>query len=89
MDTTIDPDQLRRRAASLRDLAARLATTPALTLDGVAGHDTWDSPRAELCRRLWRANRAQLLAAIDDLHARARRLDRQADHVELARQVFA
>lgn len=77
-----DADHLRRRAAGLRDLAARLSTTPALRLDDVAGPDTWRTPRADLCRQVHAANRTQLLRAIEDLHHRARRLDRRAHELE-------
>jgi hypothetical protein len=69
----------------LRALAAHLECTPAVTLAEVAGPDTWQSPRVEMCRGILRANLTQLARAVDELRWTAHRLEIQAADLEVAR----
>jgi hypothetical protein len=87
VDPTCDvqPTNLRARADGLRALAAHLERTPAVTLAEVAGPDTWQSPRVEVCREILRANLAQLARAVEDLRWTAHRLDTRAADLEMAR----
>lgn len=78
------PTQLRHRAEMLRRLAIRLDSIRARDLLALAGPDTWDSPRAELCRELLRSNLAQIDEAGRRLRTDARLLDDRAAIAEAA-----
>ena len=76
-----DPEsqELRRRAAHLRQVASAI---DAVRLDEVAawaGADTWRSPGAERCRAMLDQDRHRLVHAADELRERAWHLDREAD----------
>jgi hypothetical protein len=83
-DTT-QPAHLRTRARTLRALATQLECTPAVALAEVAGPDTWQSPRVEVCRWILGANLAQLTRAVDQLRWTAHRLETRATDLELSR----
>ncbi len=76
------PNQLRHRAEMLRRLAIRLDSIQAADLLAIAGVDTWDSPRAELCRELLRNNLAQINDAGRQLRDGARALEERAAAAE-------
>ncbi len=78
------PNQLRHRAEMLRRLAIRLDSIRAGDLLAIAGVDTWDSPRAELCRELLRSNLAQIDEAGRQLRNGARSLEDQAAAADTA-----
>lgn len=78
------PSQLRHRAEMLRRLAIRLDSIAAHDLLALAGSDTWDSPRAELCRELLRSNLAQIDDAGRRLRIDARLLEERAAAAEAA-----
>ncbi len=78
------PNQLRHRAEMLRRLAIRLDSIRARDLLALAGPETWDSPRAELCRELLRANLAQIDDAGRRLRTDARLLEDRAAAAEAA-----
>ncbi len=73
---------LRRRADALREFALRIEHLPVLRLDHLAGADTWQGPRAELCRATLAANQHQLHVAADELRSHALRLAREADRLD-------
>lgn len=75
---TDDPNELRRRAGVLRSLAHRIESTAAMSLDVHAGHDTWRTPRGDLCRWMLGANQSQVHRAADELRWHAHRLDQRA-----------
>lgn len=79
-----NPTQLRGRARALRRLATELERTPAMSLDGDAGPDTWRMPRAELCVALLRSNQQQLHHHAEELRWLAYRLDCRALELETA-----
>jgi len=72
------PGQLRHRAEMLRRMAIRLDSIGAAALLAWAGPETWDSPRAELCRELLRCNLEQITHAQQHLRVSARALDERA-----------
>jgi len=76
--------EYRRRAAALRQLAARLDDTPLLTLHRWAGEDTWSSPRVEACRTQLGIDQARIRAAADELRGHAWRFERQAEVLDAA-----
>lgn len=78
-----DPHLLRGRAHDLRILATELESTPAMSLDVHAGPDTWQIPRAELCRWLLGVNQAQLHREADGLRWSAHRLEQRAIEIEI------
>jgi hypothetical protein len=74
-----DPAALRRRAAALRALAARVEEAAVHRLAARAGPDTWRGPVAdELAARLVELHR-RADAAVDELRWHAVLLERQAD----------
>lgn len=73
---------LRRRARQLVALAATLETGPVWRLPGLAGDDTWQSPRIALCRVILSTNLAQLARAVDGLRWRAGQLERRAEQLD-------
>jgi hypothetical protein len=77
-----DAAHLRQRARQLLALATALEAGPVWRLPGLAGDDTWQSPRIALCRVTLATNLAQLARAIDGLRWRAGQLDRRADQLE-------
>lgn len=79
-----DPHELRRRARALRQLATQLESTPAMSLDSHAGHETWQTPRAELCRWILGSNQSQVHRAADELRWNAHRLEVRATEAEIA-----
>ena len=76
------PSTLRQRAAALRTLATAIERTPAMSLEHLAGDDTWRGPRPLLCHNVLVANLAQVHAAIEDLRVQAWSLERQAHELE-------
>jgi hypothetical protein len=82
MDPHAAARHLRRRAAALRDLARRIDLLRAVTLPDRAGTDTWVGPSQFHCEQALRAHRSALLGHARDLHVRARRLEREAEHLE-------
>ncbi len=83
MPSTDPASQLRERARSLRRLAADIRDCAATQLWRRAGTDTWVGPVAHGCLDELIAMRRRLVAAGDDLDARARRLEVDADAAEL------
>jgi hypothetical protein len=77
-----DAAHLRRRARQLLALASALETGTVWRLPGLAGDDTWQSPRIALCRVTLATNLSQLARAVDGLRWRAGQLDRQAEQLE-------
>ncbi len=78
------PSTLRQRAAALRALATTIEGTPAMSLEHLAGDETWRGPRPQLCQSVLIANLAQLHAAVDDLRSQAWHLEREANELERA-----
>jgi hypothetical protein len=76
--TASDPVALSARANALRRLAARLVECPVGGLAARADHETWLGPTADRCRDDIAAHVQAINVAIEDLYARARRLDNQA-----------
>jgi hypothetical protein len=76
------PAAFRARAQALRSLANELERTPVMSLDQDAGPDTWQSPRADVCRWVLGVNQAQLRRAIEELRWNARSLESQALELE-------
>jgi len=74
---------LRLRAANLRHLAAAIERSVVMTLDEVAGDDTWSSPRARLCETMLARNLQQLHQAADDLRDTAFRMLARAGELDL------
>ena len=74
--------RLRRRAHSLRTLAATIESLPLMRLDALAGPDTWQGPvptrRVEELRRY----QHRLHRDAEDLRRRAWWLDQEADALE-------
>ena len=89
MPTDPHAAEYRRRAAALRQLAARLDETPLLTLHRWAGDDTWSSPRVEACRAQLGIDQARIRAAADDLRGHAWRFERQAEALDAAAALAA
>ena len=81
--------ELHRRARELRRLAEHLAATPLDEVIGLAGTDTWVSPRASELRTELLADRHRLAGAVDDLRLHARYLEREAEAVTAALQLAA
>lgn len=77
-----EAERLRRRAATLRELAARVERAAVMRLHELAGPDTWRTPRGELCRNLLVANQSQARHAIDELRRVARRFEEHAAQIE-------
>jgi hypothetical protein len=77
---------LRQRAECLRDLARSIERSLVMTLDDVAGDESWSSPRARLCEAMLARNLHQLHQAADDLRDTAFRMHARARELELARR---
>lgn len=73
-----DPTALRRRAARLRALAARLDAALVHRAHLHAGHDTWRGPVATHCLDELHRVRHRLGDAADDLRREAARLEATA-----------
>lgn len=82
-------NQLRHRAALLRDLAEGIEASPVMRLDRHGDVDTWRGPRPDLCRVTLAANQHQLHAAADDLRWHAYRFQQQAIELEAAARGLA
>lgn len=78
----------RRRAASLRVLADRIETTPAMHLGDHAGVETWRGPRPDECERLLAAAQRSVRDALHDARVAARRLDERADEIESIERIL-
>jgi hypothetical protein len=78
MSTTDAADRLRQRATELRRFAAAIQSAEALQLGTLAGVDTWIGPTPDSCRADIAAMRTDLLGAVGELRATARRFDQQA-----------
>ena len=73
---------LRQRAATLRDLARSIERSIVMTLDELAGDQTWSTPRARLCEAMLARNLHQLHRAADDLRDTAFRMHTRAGELE-------
>ena len=74
---------LRQRAATLRDLAGSIERSIVMTLDELAGDETWSStPRTRLCEAMLARNLHQLHRAADDLRDTAFRMHARAGELE-------
>jgi hypothetical protein len=80
--TNQDASTMRARAQRLRALAVELERTPGMTLEQIAGVDTWRTPRAEACFHLLVVDQTRILHAADDLRWTALQLERGATDVE-------
>lgn len=78
----ISSDSLRARAAHLRDLSRCIDHSLIMRLDDWAGEDTWQMPRADLCRQLLRTSQRQLGRCCESLLATARQLEQQAEALD-------
>lgn len=78
---------LRQRAAALRDLARSIECSIVMTLDELAGDETWSSPRARLCEAMLARNLHQLHRAADDLRDTAFRMQARAGELEHALRI--
>ena len=74
---------MRARAQRLRALAVELERTPAMSLEQIAGADTWRSPRADACCHRLVADQTRVLHAADDLRWAALQLERCATAIEV------
>lgn len=75
---------VRERARSLRRLAATIDTSGVGDLWRRAGTDTWNGPVARSCLDDLTAIRRRTAQVSDDLRTTARRLDAEADALEVA-----
>ena len=75
---------LRQRAATLRDLAGSIERSIVMSLEELAGDQTWSSPRARLCEAMLARNLHQLHRAADDLRDTAFRLQARAGELDLS-----
>lgn len=80
--TSDQATRLRRRAAELQHLAARIETTTFLRLDLQAGVDTWRGPLAVECTVDLGRLQHRLHVAADDLRSAAWRLRLEADELD-------
>ena len=76
------PDQLRRRASTLRTVASKIECTHALDLHRRAGDDVWRGPTPRHCLDDLLQIRFELLAAAEDLRDGARTLDMRAAQLD-------
>lgn len=88
MSGGIDPVRLRERAAALRALVRQIQECPTAGLGWIGDHETWLGPTADRFRTELAAHQQQLQRAMDDLRARARALELQADAASPVRGVF-
>lgn len=84
MPTNTTPEQLRRRAGQLRDLAARIKKVPTADLVVLAGTETWMGPSAQLCADEVRRLDTALQQDRTDLLSTAKAFERQADELQAA-----
>jgi hypothetical protein len=84
MSTATQVQQLRARAADARRLASAISSSRALTVYRLAGPETWVGPTAQACCDALLTVRRQLQTQQQSLSDAARRLDRQADELELS-----
>lgn len=88
-DARARADHLTGRARRLRFLAARIERLDAMSLDQLAGADTWRGGRPLLCWNLLRTNQAQLHARVDDLRSTALRFERDAQELDALAAILA
>ena len=82
MSTVIQIEQLRARARRLRALADLIASSPATSIYGLAGPQTWVGPTAQSCFDALLSMSRQLEANRQALCDSARSFDRHADELE-------
>jgi len=76
--------QLRARARAIRSTASALADCEATRLPGRADEETWIGPTPRRCLDDLLAMRARLRSAAEHLVASARRLEAEADLLEVS-----
>lgn len=81
--------ELRRRAANLVELAARIERSLVMSLPEFTAYSAFDDTRATLCDRMIARNLHQLHRAADDLRTTARRFEQRADELDTAVRVAA
>ena len=79
---------LRHRAGVLRDLAATIERSTAMSLDRDAGADTWLGVRPLLCHNVLLANLMQVHGAVEDLRWNAWQLERRANEIDSATRLL-
>ncbi len=82
MSTPVVVEQLRARARGLRAVSGKIGASPALTIHGLAGPDTWVGPTPQACYDALLAIRRQLQTQQQALIDAARTLERRADELE-------
>ena len=75
---------LRQRAATLRELAGSIERSIVMSLEDLAGDQTWSSPRARLCEAMLARNLYQLHRAADYLRETAFRMQERAGELDLS-----
>jgi len=83
-----DASILRHRAGVLRDLAATIERSSAMSLDRDAGTDTWLGARPLLCHNVLLTNLMQVHGAVDDLRWSAWQLERRANEIDAAARLL-
>jgi len=83
-----DASVLRPRAGVLRELAATIERSSAMSLDRDAGADTWLGARPLLCHNVLLTNLMQVHGAVDDLRWSAWQLERRANEIDAAARLL-
>ena len=83
MSTPTQAEHLRATAMRMRSLAASIGASRALTVYKLAGLDTWIGPTPQRCDDALLTMRRQLQSAQQSSSDVARRLEREADAVQL------
>jgi hypothetical protein len=82
MSTTPQSQQLRARAAGLRNLSAKIGKSPALTVCSGAGPDTWVGPTPDRCYEALKTIKDQLKKQQSTLLDNAALLEQRATNIE-------
>jgi uncharacterized protein YukE len=89
MSTSPQAQALRTRAQQLRHTASRIDASSALTVNRLAGPETWIGPAAQACLDFLVTLRRQVETSSETLRDAARRLEQRADEIDLRQSIAA